>query len=265
MQFKKEQELRCEKVSCNGQMPYIGALEDYNDLQLAVSKILGKSIIKHYYLSIKKDLNSNVDIKITTASSTTTTTVTTVTTTQTTTTRTLITTTHATTTTYQKINSKVLLIIYNPIIESQNSEKLTNVMKWNDPIHLTDLFIQRIKESSHDIVHYDIVETIEIDEIPVKLDGFKYTDEEYINCATNNANCHFPDGVDYMSMTSSADFSPQFPTDLVKTSNCNCCSRTYFLATSIVIRPIVSLKFPFDQKLPLGYLNLKFCISLNNS
>ncbi|MEM5878435.1 MAG: hypothetical protein QXF12_06185 [Candidatus Aenigmatarchaeota archaeon] len=60
MQFKKEQELRCEKLSCNSHMPYIGALEDYNDLQIMVNKILGRPLIKEYTLTIQKNLNKEV-------------------------------------------------------------------------------------------------------------------------------------------------------------------------------------------------------------
>lgn len=62
MQFKKEQDLRCEKLNCNSHMPYIGALDEYNDLQLMVSKILGKPLIKEYKLTIQKDLNKDIVI-----------------------------------------------------------------------------------------------------------------------------------------------------------------------------------------------------------
>lgn len=60
MQLKKEQYLRCERLGCNGQMSYIGALEEYNDLQIMVNKILGRPLVKEYVLTIQKDLNKNI-------------------------------------------------------------------------------------------------------------------------------------------------------------------------------------------------------------
>ncbi|MBU5689749.1 MAG: hypothetical protein QXM68_00480 [Candidatus Aenigmatarchaeota archaeon] len=64
MQFKKEQDIRCEKLSCNGVMPYIGALEEYNDLQLMVNKILGKPLIKEYFLNIEKNINKDITVTV---------------------------------------------------------------------------------------------------------------------------------------------------------------------------------------------------------
>ncbi len=62
LQFKNEQEVRCQQINCVGYMPYIGALEEYNDLQLAVNKILGKPMVKEYTFYIEKNFNGQVEI-----------------------------------------------------------------------------------------------------------------------------------------------------------------------------------------------------------
>lgn len=61
IQFKLEQKSRCMEVACNTSFPVIGALESYNDLQLMVNKILGRPLIKEYYLTINKtDFGINI-------------------------------------------------------------------------------------------------------------------------------------------------------------------------------------------------------------
>ncbi|MBU5688579.1 MAG: hypothetical protein KQA41_01635 [Candidatus Aenigmarchaeota archaeon] len=62
LQFKQQQDLKCQKIECIAQMPYIGALEEYNDLQLAVNKILGKPLIKEYTLLIKKNFYGTLEV-----------------------------------------------------------------------------------------------------------------------------------------------------------------------------------------------------------
>ncbi|MCX8179661.1 MAG: hypothetical protein N3E38_02955 [Candidatus Aenigmarchaeota archaeon] len=63
MQFKNEQNPRCQKVKCKVFMPYIGSLETWNDLKLLVNKILGKPMIKEYTINIYKRIYG-VDISL---------------------------------------------------------------------------------------------------------------------------------------------------------------------------------------------------------
>lgn len=96
-----------------------------------------------------------------------------------------------------RINSKIFLLIFNPIIESQGNKKLTQVKSWNNPDSLTNSFINSIRSSSEDTVKYSIAQKEEIDAIPVKADGFAYTDESYLNCLNNSTTCHQPDLANY--------------------------------------------------------------------
>lgn len=96
---------------------------------------------------------------------------------------------------------KVMLLIFNPLIESRANQKLIQVFGWNDPDKLSQDYINDIKEVSHGLVKYVISQRLEIDDIPVKADGFDYTDESYLNC-WQNKNCHNPDAVNYQTILS---------------------------------------------------------------
>lgn len=57
-QFKREQNIRCAELDCMARVPYMGALETYNDLQLKMNKILGRSLTKEYTFEIIKKTDS---------------------------------------------------------------------------------------------------------------------------------------------------------------------------------------------------------------
>ncbi|MDP2363352.1 MAG: hypothetical protein Q8M94_06235 [Ignavibacteria bacterium] len=91
-----------------------------------------------------------------------------------------------------------MLIIFNPIIESQGNKKLTELKGWNDPDQLTQQYIQDIREASGNIVNYSVVERLEVDDINPLKDGFDYTDETYLQCLNDSSNCHIPWEADYL-------------------------------------------------------------------
>src|SRR5258708_13090267 len=96
---------------------------------------------------------------------------------------------------------KVLLVIYNPIIESQGSQKLTTLKGWNDPDTLSQTLINDFTSGSNGLVNYTIAKRVEIDGYPVKTDGFQYTDDTYLTCAgSGGSQCHSPDTADYVKM-----------------------------------------------------------------
>lgn len=92
---------------------------------------------------------------------------------------------------------KVLMINFNPIIESQGGVRLTQLMGWGNPATLTSQYVDDLNVASHGYVAYDVVTSLLVDDIPRKLDGFDYTDATYLACIANPATCHMPDTVDY--------------------------------------------------------------------
>ena len=103
------------------------------------------------------------------------------------------------------ITKKVMLLIFNPILESQGNTKLTQFLNWNDPDNLTQQYIQDVKTVSGGIVNYQIAKRLEVDGFPIKADGFKYSDETYLECWRDHSKCHGPDSVDYYKILSDYD------------------------------------------------------------
>ncbi len=108
-----------------------------------------------------------------------------------------------------KIERKVLMIIFNPIIESEGNQRLTKVLGWNDPDSLAQVYRADLLEVSDGLLDYQIVQRIEVDEYPVKLDGFRYTDETFLKCWRERSGFHQPDGVDYHAIFDQFDIIPK--------------------------------------------------------
>lgn len=87
---------------------------------------------------------------------------------------------------------KILLVIYNPIIESQGGQKLTALKGWSDPDSLSQTLITNFSTNSASKVSYTIAQKVEIDGYPIKNSGFQLTDDYYLtNCqpGINDPNC----------------------------------------------------------------------------
>lgn len=87
----------------------------------------------------------------------------------------------------------VMVLNFNPVVSGR---KLNELMGWHNPSILVNSYINDVFEASHQMVKYKIVENQEINDYPVKADGFKYTEQTYLNC-WQTKNCHSPDLVDY--------------------------------------------------------------------
>jgi Fibronectin type III domain len=77
-------------------------------------------------------------------------------------------------------NVKVMVLIYNPVIESQGNRRLTAVKGWNSPDALTTQLIQDLRVASHDNAKYEVVKRVELDEWVPCENGRRYTDELYL-------------------------------------------------------------------------------------
>lgn len=74
----------------------------------------------------------------------------------------------------------VMVIDFNPIIESQGSKRLREVESWQDPIVLENQYIKDIKTVSNDFINYKIINRqANIDVYPMKNNGYYFTDDSY--------------------------------------------------------------------------------------
>jgi hypothetical protein len=95
------------------------------------------------------------------------------------------------------ITKKVSVIVFDPPVASQGGKKLSQVLNWSNTNELTQNFIADMKEISYGYVNYSVVERIESDKFPVKLDGFAYTADDFLKHIKEQTGFHKPDEVDY--------------------------------------------------------------------
>jgi hypothetical protein len=98
------------------------------------------------------------------------------------------------------IAPKVLVVNFDPVIEAEGGRRLREVCGWNDPAKLTQGYIDDVRECSGGFVRYRVVETITADEFPLKKDGFRYTDEDFLRAWRSKGGWHEPDAVDYAAL-----------------------------------------------------------------
>ena len=91
---------------------------------------------------------------------------------------------------------RVLMIVYNPVVDASGN-KLIQTLGWSDPDQLAAGYIADVKECSGGFVDYQIVERIQADELPVKLDGFQHKPSEFVQFLRAGSGFHDPDAVDY--------------------------------------------------------------------
>jgi hypothetical protein len=72
------------------------------------------------------------------------------------------------------LQPRVLLIVFNPIVDAATGRRLIRTLNFNDPDQLVSGYIQDIRECSGGLVNYQIIERVEPNEIPRKADGFQY-------------------------------------------------------------------------------------------
>ncbi len=102
---------------------------------------------------------------------------------------------------------RALLINFDPIIESRSNRRLHVVGGWNDPTTLTNGYISDFATYSHGILLYRLTRVINADVWPIKEDGFRYTDESYLQCLATWSGWHTPDMSDYKAKARDYDLA----------------------------------------------------------
>jgi len=75
---------------------------------------------------------------------------------------------------------KVVVIIYDPILESEGGKRMTEWLKANDPVEYSFILANVLREASWGYINCELIEIRRIDGYPVKVDGFRYTDESFL-------------------------------------------------------------------------------------
>ena len=96
----------------------------------------------------------------------------------------------------EPVAPRVLMIVHNPPVEQQRGQRLTTLFGWHDPAQLARQYSADLREASYGYLNYQIVETIQADWHPPKIDGFRYTNETFMQ-AWRTRTLHEPNAVDY--------------------------------------------------------------------
>jgi hypothetical protein len=72
--------------------------------------------------------------------------------------------------------ANVVVVTYDPVIETEGGKRLTAVLKWNDPAKLTRDVIETVRAASGGFLNYRVVKQVDLDRCPPFLSGFRYDD-----------------------------------------------------------------------------------------
>lgn len=89
----------------------------------------------------------------------------------------------------QKIKKKVLVLIYNPIINGRRFSEESG-FQISDPRSFSFTFTDIMKDVTNGFVEYSIVETIEINDFPISNDGRKYNQKTFADCRSGRGECY---------------------------------------------------------------------------
>ena len=93
--------------------------------------------------------------------------------------------------------NNLIVVNYDPVLRGQGGVKLQRHLKWNDPRPMTTNLIRYIRESSGGYANFHLVAWIDVDAFPAKRDGFRYTEESFLEMWKNKKKAHQPDSVSY--------------------------------------------------------------------
>lgn len=97
-------------------------------------------------------------------------------------------------------NLKTLVIIYDPLVDEASGKKLSEFMHWNTVDELARGYISDILLVSGGLVRYQIVERIDVDDFPPKVDGYQYDVQTYLNVVRGVSRPYMPQEADYYAI-----------------------------------------------------------------
>jgi hypothetical protein len=104
----------------------------------------------------------------------------------------------------EPITRKVLMITHNPRLMTQGGKTLKEHFNWQDPDWLAAEYIKDVQWCSYGYANYVIADRIVVETYPLKRDGFRYTEQSYLE-AWQKRKFHDPDGVDYLELVREFD------------------------------------------------------------
>ena len=101
--------------------------------------------------------------------------------------------------------SKVLVIVYNPVMDPASGQKLSEQLGWKRTEDLATGFMTDILQNSYGMARYQVVERIDVNEFPAKVDGFRYTPQTYMDVLRGVSSPYMPQEVNYYAIIDQFD------------------------------------------------------------
>jgi hypothetical protein len=92
---------------------------------------------------------------------------------------------------------KTLVIVYDPVVDKNSGKKLSEFMHWNKVEDLAKGFMSDILQVSGGLVRYQIIQRIDVDAFPAKVDGYVYDAETYLDVLRGGTPPYMPQEADY--------------------------------------------------------------------
>ena len=97
----------------------------------------------------------------------------------------------------QVTSLKTLVIVYDPVVDPRTGKKLSEFMRWNRVEDLAKGFMSDILETSGGLARYQIMQRIDVDAFPAKVDGYQYDAQTYLNVLRGMTRPYMPQEADY--------------------------------------------------------------------
>jgi len=92
---------------------------------------------------------------------------------------------------------KTLVIVYDPVVDKTSGKKLSEYMNWNKVEELAKEFMSDILQVSGELVRYQIVQRIDVDAFPAKVNGYTYDAQAYLDVVSGVTPHYMPQEADY--------------------------------------------------------------------
>jgi len=92
---------------------------------------------------------------------------------------------------------KTLVIVYDPVVDSRSGKTLSQFMRWNRVEDLATGFMSDILQISGGLARYQIIQRIDVDGFPAKVDGYQYDARTYLDVVRGAAPPYMPQEANY--------------------------------------------------------------------
>lgn len=94
------------------------------------------------------------------------------------------------------LTQRIFVVVYDPVLS--NGQYLSEYLHWAKHSDMTQKAVEFFHEASHGILNYTVAATtILTDGWPALIDGFQYTEAEYLAVISGQTPAHSPSNVDY--------------------------------------------------------------------